>query len=56
MMITTNEHVQNSFETIRQSELARIHGGVAPLIIGLGIVGSLGGGFGGGYVLSRVFG
>ena len=31
-------------------------GGIAPFLIGLGIVTSLGGGFFGGYALARIFG
>jgi lactobin A/cerein 7B family class IIb bacteriocin len=44
------------FEEISNSELSEINGGILPVLIGAGIVGSLVGGFGLGYGLSRVFG
>ncbi|MGQ5708401.1 class IIb bacteriocin, lactobin A/cerein 7B family [Lactobacillus sp. LL6] len=44
------------FVKLSENELLGIHGGIAPILIGVGIVGGLGGGFAAGYGLARAFG
>lgn len=45
-----------SLQSLTEQELENTAGGIAPFLIGLGIVTSLGGGFFGGYALARIFG
>ncbi|MGT2738129.1 class IIb bacteriocin, lactobin A/cerein 7B family [Streptococcus pantholopis] len=44
------------FEELTSEELQQISGGIAPILIGVGVAASLGGGFAAGYTLARVFG
>lgn len=44
------------YENLNDYELEQINGGIAPVLIGVGIVGSLTGGFALGYGLARAFG
>lgn len=45
-----------NFDEVTSNELEEISGGIAPLLIGVGIAAGLGGGFAAGYTLARVFG
>ena len=47
---------ENSTSLQPLTEQENTAGGIAPFLIGLGIVTSLGGGFFGGYALARIFG
>lgn len=56
-MITTEKQLEmTGFEALEVTDLAEITGGIAPILIGVGIAASISGGFAGGYALSRVFG
>ena len=45
-----------SLQPLTEQELENTAGGLAPFLIGVGIVAGLGGGFFGGYTLARLFG
>lgn len=45
-----------SLQSLTEQELENTAGGIAPFLIGAGIVAGLGGGFFGGYALARIFG
>lgn len=51
-----NTNFNNQFTNLSEEELKEVNGGIAPVLIGLGIAASLGAGFGGGYILARTFG
>lgn len=52
----TMDKMNNNFVTLTENDLVEVDGGIAPILIGVGIVAGLGGGFGLGYILARKFG
>lgn len=48
--------MSKNIKKVSEDELVSIQGGIAPILIGAGIVGGLGAGFAAGYGLARVFG
>lgn len=55
-MTNNNQNKKTYVKSLESSELADVHGGIAPVLIGVGIAAGIGGGFAGGYALSRIFG
>ena len=54
--ILTRFENTTSLQALTEQELENTAGGIAPFLIGAGIVAGLGGGFFGGYALARIFG